>query len=56
MRSLRPLLIAGLLLTIGLQVGCNRPPESMKNQPTNLNSGETKINLPGKKKDFDAGY
>jgi hypothetical protein len=56
MRSLRPFLIAGLLLVSGLLVGCDQQPPRMKNQPTNLNSGENKINVPGKKKAFDAGY
>jgi hypothetical protein len=54
MRALRPFLLAGLLLMAGLLVGCNHPPPSMKGQPPNLNSGETKISLPGKKKSFDA--
>jgi hypothetical protein len=54
MRFLKPLLVAGLLLMTGLLVGCSRQPPRMKNQPTNLESGETKIELPGKKKPFSA--
>ncbi len=44
MHSLRPFLIAGLiaglLLSTGLLVGCNQQPQRMKNQPTNLGQGE----------------
>jgi hypothetical protein len=50
MRSLRPLLIAGLLVATGLLVGCNRQPERMKNQPPDLKAGETEFQLPGMKK------
>jgi hypothetical protein len=55
MRSLRLLPITGFLLLTGLLVGCSKESPRMKNQPTNLNSGETKMTLPGKKKAFDAG-
>jgi hypothetical protein len=53
MRALRPLLLSGLLLIAGLLVGCDQQPPRMKDQPTNLGSGETKVHLPGKKKSFD---
>jgi hypothetical protein len=54
MRFLKPFLIGGLLLAAGLLAGCGQEPPRMKNQPTNLNSGETQIELPGKKKPFNA--
>jgi hypothetical protein len=54
MRYLTSFLIAGLLLMAGLLAGCGREPPRMKNQPTNLGPGETKIELRGKKKPFDA--
>jgi hypothetical protein len=54
MRFLKPFLIAGLLLMTGLLAGCSRQPPRMKNQPTNTDSGELKIELKGKKKTFDA--
>ena len=56
MRRLKLFPIVSLLLAAGLLAGCNHQPQGMKNQPTNLKSGEIKINLPGKKKPFDAGY
>ncbi len=54
MRFLKPLLIAGLLLAAGLVAGCGGEPPRMKNQPTNPDSGETQIELPGKKKSWNA--
>jgi hypothetical protein len=51
----RPFAIAGLLLLTGLLVGCDRPPPRMKNQPTGRDSGETRIELPGKKKPLTGG-
>ena len=54
MRLLKPLLIASLLLMTGLFAGCSREPPRMKNQPTNRDSGETQIELPGKKKPWNA--
>ena len=54
MRLLKPFLTAGFLLMTGALVGCTRQPQRMKNQPPDLKSGETKINLPDKKKPFDA--
>lgn len=53
MRFLKSFAIAGLLLTVGFLAGCSREAPRMKNQPTNPNSGETKFDLPGKKKSFD---
>ncbi len=53
MRFLRPFLIAGLLLMTGLLVGCDKQPERMKNQPTNLelkDGGEEKTLPKGQKK------
>jgi hypothetical protein len=47
---LRRFLIAGLLLLTGLLVGCDQQPKRMKNQPTDLQSDEVEIHLPGKKK------
>jgi hypothetical protein len=55
MRFIKPFLIAGLLLWTGFLAGCDNQPPRMKNQPTNLNSGEPKINLPGHSKPFGAG-
>ena len=54
MRFFKPVLIAGLLLVTGLPAGCSREPPRMKNQPTNLSSGDTRLELPGKKKPFNA--
>jgi hypothetical protein len=54
MRFLKLFLIASLLTMAGLLAGCSREPPRMKNQPTNLDSGETQIELPGKKKSFSA--
>jgi len=54
MRFLKPFRIAVLLLMVGFLVGCSREPPRMKNQPTNPNSDGTKIELPGKKKPFEA--
>jgi hypothetical protein len=51
MRALRPLVIASVLLA-GVLLGCDKPREEMKNQPTNLKSGDTKITLPNKKKEI----
>lgn len=50
----KPFLIAGLLLTTAFLAGCSREPPRMKNQPTNLGSGDRKIDLPGKQKSFNA--
>jgi hypothetical protein len=49
MRSLRPFLIAGLLLITGLLAGCNRQPPRMKGQPTDLvpKGGGFDSKLPG---------
>ena len=54
MRFVKPFLIAGLLLMTVPLAGCSREPPRMKNQPTNLGAGDTKIELPGKKKPFNA--
>jgi hypothetical protein len=54
MRFLKAFPIAGLVLMTGLFVGCSQQPPRMKNQSTTLDSGETKVQLPGKKKAFDA--
>jgi hypothetical protein len=54
MRFLKLFLIAGFLLMAGFLAGCGREPLRMKNQPTNPDSGETQIELPGKKKPFSA--
>jgi hypothetical protein len=53
MRLHKLVLIASLLLMAGLLPGCSREPLRMKNQPTNPDSGETQIELPGKKKPFN---
>jgi hypothetical protein len=52
MRFLKPFLIAGLLAGM-LLAGCNRQPPRMKNRPANRGPGETRIDLPGKKKPFN---
>jgi hypothetical protein len=52
MRLLKPVLIAGLLAA--LLAGCNRQPPRMKNQPANPDPGDTRIEMPGKKKPFHA--
>jgi hypothetical protein len=54
MRFLDRFLVAGLLLAAGLIAGCGGEPPRMKNQPTHPDSGETQIELPGKKKSFNA--
>jgi hypothetical protein len=54
MRLLKRFPIAAFLLMTGVLVGCNQQGPRMKNQPANQTSGETKIELPGKKKSFDA--
>jgi hypothetical protein len=51
MRFLKPFVIAGLLAAT-LLAGCSRQPPRMKNQPANRDSGEIRIELPGKKKPF----
>jgi hypothetical protein len=53
MRFLKALLIVGLLLMTGLLAGCRRESPRMKNQPAKSDSGDTKIELPGKKKSFN---
>jgi hypothetical protein len=54
MRLPRPFLFVGVLLVVGFLMGCSGESPRMKNQPTNPNSGDTRIDLPGKKKSFDA--
>jgi hypothetical protein len=54
MRFLKPILISVLLLLTGLLAGCSQQPPRMKNQPTNVDSGDTPIELPGKKKSSNA--
>jgi hypothetical protein len=50
MRSLWPLLVVGLLPFTGLLAGCNKAPPRMKDQPTNLKSGEIEVHRPWMKK------
>ncbi len=50
MRTLRLVLLAGLLLLTGLLGGCDQQPERMKNQPDDLKSGEIEVHLPGMNK------
>jgi hypothetical protein len=53
MRFLKSFPIAGLVLMAGFLAGCGGEPPRMKNQPTNPNSVDTKLEMPGKKKTFD---
>jgi len=56
MRFLRPFLITSLLLITGFLVGCNKQPERMKNQPTDLelkDGGFDKTLPSGQKKHFE---